>query len=75
MVLGNRRCPFGSLVSDRRSLCAMTGNVFGVVAAQSFGSAEVEIEEAIARGDAECRVVVRLNPKEQSDGAHVFYRV
>ncbi len=30
---GNRLCPFGELVRDRPSLCMMTSNVFGYIAA------------------------------------------
>ncbi len=50
IVLGNRACPFGAFVAGRPSLCMMTSNVFGAVAAQNLGYARVEIEEAIAKG-------------------------
>ena len=36
IVLGNRQCPFGELVRDRPSLCMMTSNVFGYIAAQNL---------------------------------------
>lgn len=62
IVLGNRRCPFGSLVKDRPSLCMMTSNVFGRIAADDLGYARVELQETIARGHAGCRVVVHLQP-------------
>jgi predicted ArsR family transcriptional regulator len=62
IVLGNRACPFGDKVIGRPSLCMMTSNVFGVIAAENLGYARVEIEAAIARGDAGCRVVVHLQP-------------
>jgi predicted ArsR family transcriptional regulator len=62
IVLGNRACPFGEKVIGRPSLCMMTSNVFGSIAAESLGYAEVEIQEAIARGDGGCRVVVHLKP-------------
>ncbi|MET7574549.1 methanogen output domain 1-containing protein [Streptomyces sp. NPDC005492] len=42
------------------SMCMMTANVFGTVAARNLGYAQVDPEESIARGDAGCRVVVRL---------------
>ncbi len=66
LVLGNRMCPFGEKVVGRPSLCMMTSNVFGSIAAQNLGYAKVEIEEAIATGDAGCRVVVYLTPSETS---------
>lgn len=62
IVLGNRRCPFGGYVEGRPSLCMMTSNVFGSIAARNLGYARVQIEEAIARGDPGCRVVVHLKP-------------
>jgi predicted ArsR family transcriptional regulator len=62
IVLGNRRCPFGDKVLGRASMCMMTSNVFGTVAARNLGYARVELRETIARGDAGCRVVVWLTP-------------
>lgn len=75
IVLGNRRCPFEEKVVGRPSLCMMTSNVFGYLASENLGYAKVAIEEAIARGDAGCRVVVHLtqNPEsEQADGREYF---
>jgi predicted ArsR family transcriptional regulator len=68
IVLGNRACPFGDLVHDRPSLCMMTSNVFGYIAAENLGYAGVELERTIAQGHPGCRVVVHLRP---SDGAGV----
>jgi len=65
IVLGNTCCPFGDKVLGRPSMCMMTSNVFGSIAAQNLGYAKVELQETIASGDAGCRVVVYLNP-----GAH-----
>jgi predicted ArsR family transcriptional regulator len=62
IVLDNRRCPFGDKVMDRPALCMMTSNVFGSIAADNLGYAKVDIEQAIARGDPGCRVVVYLKP-------------
>jgi predicted ArsR family transcriptional regulator len=62
IVLVNNRCPFGEYVKGRPSLCMMTSNVFGRIAAENLGYAEVMITEAIARGDRRCRVVVSLIP-------------
>jgi hypothetical protein len=47
----------------------MTSNVFGSIAAQNLGYAKVELQETIAQGNAECRVVVHLNPAGESQGA------
>jgi predicted ArsR family transcriptional regulator len=60
IVLGNRACPFGKRVRSHPSLCMMTSNVFGVIAAENLGYARVELERTIARGDPGCRVVVHL---------------
>jgi predicted ArsR family transcriptional regulator len=64
IVLGNRACPFGELVRDRPSLCMMTSNVFGHIAAQNLGYAAVDLERTIAQGHSTCRVVVYLRPSE-----------
>jgi predicted ArsR family transcriptional regulator len=66
IVLGNRACPFADKVHDRPVLCMMTSNVFGVIASENLGYAKVSIEQAIARGDAGCRVVIYLKPTPQS---------
>lgn len=66
IVLGNRRCPFGDEVEGRPSLCMMTSNVFGSIAARNVGYAKVTVEEAIARGDAGCRIVVHLEPTDEA---------
>jgi len=62
IVLGNRACPFGEKVLNRTSMCMMTSNVFGAIAADNLGYAKVELQETIASGDAGCRVVVYLKP-------------
>jgi len=66
IVLGNRACPFGDKVIGRPSLCMMTSNVFGAIASENLGYAKVSIEQAIARGDAGCRIVVYLTPSEDA---------
>ncbi len=60
IVLGNRACPFGDYVAGRPSLCMMTSNVFGHIAAQNLGYAKVELQETIAQGHSGCRVIVHL---------------
>jgi predicted ArsR family transcriptional regulator len=73
IVLGNNACPFGEYVDGRPSLCMMTSNVFGTIAANNLGYANVVIEKAIARGDAGCKVVVNLvQPDEAPEGREYF---
>jgi predicted ArsR family transcriptional regulator len=69
IVLGNRACPFAEKVIGRPSMCMMTSNVFGVIAAENLGYAKVVLEEAIARGDAGCRVIVHLKPGPAAEAA------
>lgn len=69
IVLANRTCPFGEMVHGRPSLCMMTSNVFGAIAAESQGYAAVRLERTIAAGDAGCRVVVLLRPDDASGPA------
>ena len=70
IVLVNTRCPFGEFVHGRESLCMMTSNVFGRIAANNLGYARVDIKESIARGDTGCRVDVYLQP---GDGGRDYY--
>ena len=75
IVLGNRACPFGAMVAGRPSMCMMTSNVFGSIAANHLGYAKVELQETIARGHPGCRVVVHLKPTEAAlaaDGREYF---
>ena len=75
IVLGNRACPFAEKVVGRPALCMMTSNVFGSIAAQNLGYAKVVLEQAIARGDSGCRVVVYLKPSaaaQQANGREYF---
>jgi predicted ArsR family transcriptional regulator len=75
IVFGNRACPFGDLVRDRPSLCMMTSNVFGYIAAQNLGYAGVELEQTIAQGHSGCRVVVHLRPAPDAEpNAREYYR-
>lgn len=64
IVLVNESCPFGDKVVGRPSLCRMTANVFGFVAAENLGYARVDIPQSIARGDGGCRVVINLMKSE-----------
>jgi predicted ArsR family transcriptional regulator len=67
IVLGNRACPFGEFVVGRPSLCMMTSNVFGSIAAENLGYAAVSLAQTIAQGHPECRVVVDLRPSERAE--------
>ena len=69
IVLGNRTCPFAEKVLDRPALCMMTSNVFGVIAAENLGYGKVVLEQAIARRDPGCRVVVYLRQSEEADAS------
>jgi predicted ArsR family transcriptional regulator len=69
IVLGNRRCPFEEKVLGRRSMCMMTSNVFGSIAAENLGYAKVELQETIAAGHPGCRVVVHLQPTPEAEAA------
>lgn len=75
IVLANRRCPFGDKVVGRPSMCMMTSNVFGVIAAENLGQAKVALEETIADGAPGCRVVVylgRTDASQAADGREYF---
>jgi predicted ArsR family transcriptional regulator len=65
IVLGNRACPFGEKVLNQPSMCMMTSNVFGVIAADNLGYARVELKETIAGGDRRCIVIVHLAPGQE----------
>ncbi len=70
IVLGNRRCPFGAEAVQREpGLCRLTTSVLGGIAARNAGRSSVVLEERIALGDPECRVVVWLG--EHAPGAPV----
>ena len=67
IVLGNRKCPFAEQVEGREAMCVMTSNIFGVIAAENLGYARVQLDDTIARGGQECKVVIHLKPNEASD--------
>jgi predicted ArsR family transcriptional regulator len=67
IVLQNSACPFAEKVAGRPSLCMMTSNVFGTIAAENLGYAKVHLAETIARGDAGCRVVVYLKHSDEAE--------
>lgn len=69
IVLGATRCPFGDVVQKAPALCRMTSAVFGGIAANNHGEASVRLEERIAVGDRQCRVVVELGPDSSAGEA------
>lgn len=69
IVFGNRVCPFADKVLDRPSMCMMTSNVFGSIAADNLGYAKVELQETIAQGHENCRVVIYLKLTEDAEDA------
>ena len=69
IVLGNRACPFADKVLDRPSMCMMTSNVFGSIAAENLGYAKVELDKTIATGSPECKVIVYLQLTEEAEEA------
>lgn len=62
IVLENSCCPFGEVVLGKTALCMMTSSVFGRIAADNLGYANVVLEKTLARGDRGCRVSVFLRP-------------
>ena len=76
VVLKNRACPLAEKVRDRKSICMMTSNVFGLIAAENLGYAKVELQQTIAEGDPECRVVLHLTPDSKTDASEgqEYYR-
>ncbi len=76
LVLGNRACPFGDKVQGRPSMCMMTSNVFGAIAAENLGYSKIELQQTIAEGAPECRVVVHLKstPESQNGQGREYYK-
>ena len=77
IVLENSRCPFGESVEGRPTLCMMTSNVFGRIAAENLGYAKVSIDEAIANGDKRClvRVLVDITKARATASGREYFRV
>ncbi|MFZ5758997.1 MAG: methanogen output domain 1-containing protein [Thermodesulfobacteriota bacterium] len=69
IVLANDACPFAEKVIDRPSMCMMTSNVFGVIAAENLGYAKVVLQETIAGRCPRCLVTIFLATTEE---AHVM---
>lgn len=69
IVFGNRACPFAEKVIGRPAMCMMTSNVFGSIAANNLGYSKVQLQQTIAEGHAQCRVVVYLKPTAEAAAA------
>ena len=69
IVFGNRTCPFADKVRNRPSMCMMTSNLFGSIAAENLGYAKVELQETIAQGNAGCRVVIYLRLRKEAENS------
>lgn len=69
VVFKNRQCPFEDKVLDRQCMCMMTSNVFGSITADNLGYSKVVLEETIAKGDKECKVVVHFNRTAEAEAA------
>ena len=67
ILLGNRKCPFAEQIEGREAMCVMTSNIFGAIAADNLGYARVELQDTIAKGASECKVVIYLQPDDSSD--------
>lgn len=66
IVFGNRACPFAEKVVGRPSLCMMTSNVFGSIAAENLGYGKVVIDESIAQGHDRCLVTIYLKANDET---------
>jgi len=69
IVLGSRSCPFDEKVVGQKTMCMMTSNVFGSIAAANLGYAKVHLQATLAGGQSECRVVVFLTMGDEADAA------
>ncbi len=67
IVLGTHSCPFGDKVKGRPSLCMMTSNVFGTIAANNLGYAKVVLNETIAAGHSGCIITLHLQHNKEGD--------
>ena len=76
LVYENTACPFAEKVLGRPSMCMMTSNVFGTIAAQNLGYAKVTLERTIAQGASGCRVVVNTerSPAADAEPGREYFR-
>ncbi len=69
-VLGCRRCPFGT--APPPDLCRFTSALAGGLGARLAGSAEVVLDERIAMGDHQCRLVLDVGPPTGRTTSHRY---
>ena len=69
IILESTSCPFAEKVVGRPSLCMMTSNVFGTIAAENLGYAKVHLAQTIAQGDAGCRIEIYLKHSDEAEAA------
>jgi len=74
VVFGNCACPLGHAAANHPSLCMLTSNIFGRLAANAVGYAAVDLEETIAKGAAGCRVVLHLKRMELGPDTREYFR-
>jgi predicted ArsR family transcriptional regulator len=74
VVFGNCTCPLGQAAANHPSLCMLTSNIFGRLAANAVGYAAVDLEETIARGAAGCRVILHLKRTEVGPDTREYFR-
>ncbi len=72
VVIGNRGCPFGPAVTGSPALCRTTSAMVGGIAARSYGEARVTLDERLALGDRQCRLVVDLGPTRERPVSHQY---
>ena len=69
-VMRNRRCPFGPATAP--GMCRFTSALTGGLAARAAGAADVNVVEALAAGDHECRIVLDLGQSGDRDVTHRY---
>ena len=69
-VLANRRCPFGP--SARPAMCRFTSALAGGLGARLAGETEVTLDERLAMGDHQCRMIVNLKPPATRPTSHHY---
>jgi predicted ArsR family transcriptional regulator len=74
VVFGNCACPLGNAATNHPSLCMLTSNIFGRIAANAVGYAAVDLEQTIARGDGACRVILHLKRMELGPDTREYFR-
>ncbi|MGX1788598.1 methanogen output domain 1-containing protein [Bosea sp. NPDC055332] len=74
VVFSNCACPLGKAATNHPSLCMLTSNIFGRMAANAVGYAAVDLEQTIARGDGACRVVLHLKRTELGPDTREYFR-